>query len=113
MPPQRSAEQRDHSVRTSYMSRSMPCLPEEAAACSASATPSQAGRMRRVCVQAKIQGMARREVTSLVALRLHSRGRKKERKKGGRGGGQVSNDSGDGGQGGDVLGGLAPAERGD
>ena len=75
-------QQSDHSVRpqhaattarrTSYMSRSMPCLPEEAAACSASPTPSQAGSTRRVWVQAKIQGMARREVTSLVALRLQA-----------------------------------------
>lgn len=105
---------------TSYISRSMARFPEEAAARSASATPSQAGSTRRVCrgkgwggravrackhgssgtpsqphshpqlsrqalntrvmppsqpptcVQAKIQGMARSEVTSWVALRLQA-----------------------------------------
>lgn len=123
----RSVSARSHHVSralaptkalTSYISRSMARLPEEAAASSASATPSQAGSTRRVCgrqgwggravsglqarvewdpqpagqpppaqqagantqamppsqpptwVHAKIQGMARSEVTSWVALRL-------------------------------------------
>ena len=54
---------------SSYMARSS----APSAAAKPSPMPSQAGRPRRVCVQAKIQGMARRLSTPPLGFRFAGR----------------------------------------
>lgn len=114
---------------TSYMSRSTSRLPEEAAAMSASPTPSQAGSTSRVCVPGQRQedrGQARgasmvpgkEQCTGCAATlpgaawtvpgpcAVVNSGRNSG---GGRPHLRPRKDPGDGSQGGDVAGGLAPA----
>ena len=59
--------------QVSYIARSCAPHPAAASAASASPTPSQDGRMRRVCVHAKIHGIARRPCTVRPALRRAGR----------------------------------------